>query len=148
MLCAATGDVSTGAERREAPLQIEIGSGLDFDRVAPTAPAGGSILVDPVNRRRVVSGALSSLGGLVMTGSATVRGEPGRPVRVSLPGAVNLTGPDGTVARINRLVTDLPPAPRLGIDGTLHFAFGGTLDVTGDLDGNYRGRIPITVDYQ
>ena len=51
-------------------------------------------------------------------------------------------------ARIARLVTDLPPMPRLGADGTLRFAFGGRLDVSGDLDGDYHGRVAIPVDYQ
>lgn len=147
LLCPTT-PAQAAVAAPSAPLSIEIGSALDFDRVAPTAPNGGSVLVDPVNRTRVVSGALSSLGGLVMTGTATVRGEAGRAVRISMPQSVSLTSGDGTTARISRLVTDLGPAPRLGRDGSLTFAFGGTLDVTGNHAGDYRGRIPITVDYQ
>lgn len=148
MLCGPDGRDAAPATPSDTPLQIEIGSGLDFDRVAPTAAAGGTVFLDPVNGTRTVSGALSSLGGLVMTGSATVRGEAGRPVRVILPMSVSLAGADGGSARISRLITDLPPSPRLGRDGSLRFAFGGTLEVSGDLDGDYRGRIPITVEYQ
>ena len=147
LLCAPTG-VSAANARADAPLAVEIGSGLDFDRVAVSAPAGGSVSIDPVSRSRSVQGALSNLGGLVMTGSATVRGEPGRAVRIALPDQVMLRSVAGTNARISRLVTDLPRAPRLGPDGTLRFSFGGSLDVAGDADGDFRGRIAITVDYE
>lgn len=135
-------------EKPAAPLRVEVGAGLDFDRVALTAPTGGSVLIDPWSRARTLSGALSSLGGLAMTGTATVRGEPGRGVRVELPASVSLRTHAGGSAEISRLVTDLPPDPRLGPDGTLTFSFGGRLDVSGDLDGDYRGRVTITVDYQ
>lgn len=147
LLCSPGPEAPVDA-RPDAPLEVEIGSGLDFDRVAIDAPTGGSVEIDPVNRSRIVHGALSSLGGLVMTGSATVRGEAGRAVRIGLPANVMLRSRDGTSARISRIVTDLPAAPRLGPDGTLRFSFGGRLDVTGDLDGDYQGRVAITVDYQ
>lgn len=148
MLCPVVPVDAFTPPKPAAPLSIEIGSVLDFDRVTLSAAAGGTVHLDPVNRTRVVSGALSSLGGLVMTGTATVRGEAGRAVRISFPSGVALTSGNGTTARISRLVTDLPHVPRLGRDGSLTFAFGGTLDVTGNLDGDYRGRFPITVDYQ
>lgn len=134
--------------RSEAPLAIEIASGLDFDRVAVTAPTGGSVAIDPTSRARTITGGLAALGGLSMVGNVTVRGEPGRAVRIDLPDNVLLIAADGSSARISRFVTDLPAAPRLGPDGILRFAFGGRLDVSGDADGDYRGRIAITVDYQ
>lgn len=147
LLCAPV-DAPVANERTDMPLAVEIGSGLDFDRVAVSAPAGGSVSIDPVSRSRSVQGALSNLGGLAMTGSATVRGEPGRAVRIALPDQVTLRSGAGTSARISRFVTDLPRAPRLGPDGTLRFSFGGSLDVAGDADGDFRGRIAITVDYE
>lgn len=146
LLCTP-GVAPPAGTRAPTPLAVEIGSGLDFDRVAGTAN-GGSVSIDPVSRSRIVEGGLSDLGGLVMTGSATVRGEPGRAVRVSLPTQVLLRGGGGSGARISSLVTDLPRAPRLGPDGALHFAFGGRLDVAGDEDGDYRGRIAISVEYE
>lgn len=135
-------------ERAPAPLSVEIGSGLDFDRVAPTAPGGGSVSIDPVSRSRRIEGGLSDLGGLVMTGTATVRGEAGRAVRVALPGEVLLRSASGPGARISRLVTDLPASPRLGPDGVLRFSFGGRLEVSGEGEGDYRGRIAIVVEYE
>lgn len=147
LLCGGGGG-TPASPRAEVPLAVEIGSGLDFDRVTVTAPGGGSIELDPVSGSRRLRGALAGLGGMVMTGSATVHGEPGRAVLIELPGDVTLRGQGGASARISRLVTDLPPAPRLGMDGTLRFSFGGTLEVGDDANGDYRGRIAITVDYQ
>lgn len=147
MLC--NGNDSTPA--KDAPqrqLAVEVGTSLDFDRVAVAAPDGGSVELDPMNRSRLIRGGLTDLGGLAMVGTATVRGEPGRAVRVDLPRGVTLTSSDGSIARIDRLTTDLPPEPRLGPDGLLRFSFGGRLDVSGDAAGDYRGRIAITVDYQ
>ena len=51
-------------------------------------------------------------------------------------------------ASITGLVTDLSAAPRLGADGRLQFRFGGRLQIAGLDDGDYRGRIPVTVEYQ
>jgi hypothetical protein len=44
--------------------------------------------------------------------------------------------------------TDLSGAPRLDAAGNLSFRFGGRLIVSGDADGQYRGDLPITVEYQ
>ena len=77
-----------------------------------------------------------------------MRGEPGAEVRVFLPATVDLESGTGATARVVGLATDLGAAPRLGIDGRLQFRFGGRLQVTGSADGDYRGRIPVTVEYQ
>jgi hypothetical protein len=41
----------------------------------------------------------------------------------------------------------LPAQPRLDSRGTLQFRFGGALHVDGSVDGDFRGDVPITVDY-
>ena len=46
------------------------------------------------------------------------------------------------------MVSDLPSLPRLDSAGNLSFRFGGRLRITGDADGQYRGDLPITVEYQ
>src|SRR5690606_18095552 len=104
--------------------------------------------VDPVSGVRRLRGALFDLGGFALSGVVSVRGEPGAAVRVVLPTAVDLESGSGRAARVTGLVTDLPPAPRLGPDGRLRFRFGGRLQVAGLDDGDYRGRIPVTVEYQ
>ncbi len=150
LLCAP--GVEAGAAPRigptaETPLRVEIETQLDMGRVAVGA-AGGEVEVDPVSGARRLRGALFDLGGFALSGVVSVRGEPGAAVRVVLPAAVDLESGSGRAARVTGLVTDLPPAPRLGPDGRLRFRFGGRLQVAGLDDGDYRGRIPVTVEYQ
>ncbi|NJS14464.1 MAG: DUF4402 domain-containing protein [Sphingopyxis sp.] len=73
---------------------------------------------------------------------------PGRGVRVFVPTAIELDGDQGRSARVIDLTTNLGPAPRIGPDGTLRFRFGGRLAVRSDDDGNYRGRFPISAEYE
>ena len=48
---------------------------------------------------------------------------------------------------LTELTTDLPGWPVLDASGTLEFSFGGRIEVRGSGGGNFRGRIPISVDY-
>jgi len=147
LLCAP--DKAAGATVRQAgvPLRIDVETQLDMGRVAVGA-MGGEIEVDPVSGARRVRGDVVDLGGFALTGVVTVRGEPGAEVRVILPATVDLEGGHGRTARVTGLVTDLSAAPRLGPDGRLVFRFGGRLQIAGADDGDYRGRIPVTVEYQ
>jgi hypothetical protein len=82
-----------------------------------------------------------------MVGQASVRGEPGRTVRIELPSRIALYSLSGGRIAIDDIVSDLPPMPRLDASGRLSFRFGGRLNVTGDSEGQYRGDVPITVEY-
>lgn len=144
-LCAPEAVQPAGAPDR--PLTIEVEAGIDFSRLA-VASGGGSVDVDPADGSRRVSGGLIDLGGLTLTGAVKLTGEPGRPVRVSLPQRVMLTTPEGGSAELRDIRTDLPAAARLGPDGRLSFAFGGRLEVSGSVSGQLRGRIPIVADYE
>lgn len=147
MLCAQ--DKSGGAATRQAetPLRVEVETRLDMGRVAVGA-MGGDVEIDPVSGARRLRGDVVDLGGFALTGVVTVRGAPGAEVRVILPASVALEGGHGRTARVTGLVTDLSAAPCLGADGRLQFRFGGRLQVAGLDDGDYRGRIPVTVEYQ
>jgi hypothetical protein len=147
LLCAP--DKASGAAAREAevPLRVEVETRLDMGRVAVGA-TGGAVTVDPVSGARRLSGDVVDLGGFALTGIVTVRGAPGAEVRVILPASVDLEGGHGRTARVTDLATDLSAAPRLGPDGRLQFRFGGRLQIAGADDGDYRGRIPVTVEYQ
>lgn len=147
LLCAA--DKSAGSTPRQAgvPLRVEVETRLDMGRVAVGA-MGGEVEVDPVSGVRRLRGDVVDLGGFALTGVVTVRGEPGAAVRVILPASVDLEGGHGRTARVTGLTTDLSAAPRLGADGRLVFRFGGRLQIAGAEDGDYRGRIPVTVEYQ
>ena len=103
-------------------------------------------LLDPDGSRRT-SGAVLTIGGRAMVGTVTVRGEAGRSVRVGLPGAIILYGPDGAEVRVESIRSDLPALPRIGANGTLSFRFGGELRVSGASDGDFRGDFQVDVDY-
>jgi hypothetical protein len=82
-----------------------------------------------------------------MVGEVTIRGEPGRMVRVTLPERIELFGLAGGSIRLESIRSDLSPMPRLDGEGRLSFRFGGILRVSGDLDGEFRGDVPIDVEY-
>ena len=147
MLCAQDTPESAAARKAETPLRVDVETQLDMGRVA-VGTMGGEVEVDPVSGARRVRGDVVDLGGFALTGVVTVRGEPGAEVRVILPATVDLEGGHGRTARVTGLVTDLSAAPRLGADGRLQFRFGGRLQIAGLDDGDYRGRIPVTVEYQ
>ena len=77
-----------------------------------------------------------------------VTGEPGRAVRIDMPSAIRLTSATGGSVEIVNLRTNLSPAPRLDMYGRLEFAFGGDLLLKGNVSGQFRGRIPITAEYE
>jgi hypothetical protein len=148
MLCGkADSGPATASRKADTPLRIDIETQLDMGRVAAGA-SGGEVALDPVTGARRLSGDVRDLGGFAVTGIVTVRGEPGAEVRVFLPTSVDLESGSGGTARVTGLATDLGAAPRLGPDGRLQFRFGGRLQVAGSGNGDYRGRIPVTVEYQ
>lgn len=147
-LCARDSAAGAVAARQaETPLRVDVETRLDMGRVAVGA-GGGEVEIDPASGVRRVRGDVVDLGGFALTGTVMVRGAPGAEVRVTLPESVELEGGHGRTARVTGLVTDLVAAPRLGPDGRLAFRFGGRLQIAGLDDGDYRGRIPVTVEYQ
>ena len=147
-LCAQDSAAATRASRPvEIPLRIDVETRLDMGRIAVGA-MGGAVELDPASGARRLSGDVVDLGGFALGGTVTVHGEPGAAVRVILPASVDLESGHGRTARVTGLVTDLSAAPRLGPDGQLKFRFGGRLQVAAQGDGDYRGRVPVTVEYQ
>lgn len=139
---------SRGSDAKARPLNIEIRSSLDFSRATATGSNGGSIAIDPNSGIRTVSGNVLDLGGSPFAGSAVVTGEPGRAIRIEMPTSIKLTSATGGSVEIVGLRTNLSPAPRLDIYGRLEFAFGGNLLLKGNVSGQFRGRIPITAEYE
>lgn len=147
-LCAPDTAASAAVARQAAtPLRVDVETRLDMGRIAVGA-MGGEVEIDPASGARRLRGDVVDLGGFALTGTVTVRGEPGAEVRVILPASVDLESGHGRTARVTGLATDLSAAPRLGLDGRLVFRFGGRLQIAGLDDGDYRGRIPVTVEYQ
>ena len=143
-LCAVP---STTSETDTAPpIKLEVETNLDFDRLILGGPGIGSAMLEPDGSSRT-AGNVVSIGGRAMAGSVTVRGEPGRALRIGLPQSISLFGLTGGEVRIDAVRSDLPAAPRIGANGTLTFRFGGELHVSGDVDGAFRGDFSIDVEY-
>lgn len=144
-LCGDGGTL-TGDPGKAKPVALEVRTSLDFDRVVLTGPAGGTARLSPDGSRQT-AGALTALTGRAMVGEVVIRGEPGRQVRVDLPQRIELYGFGGGALAITRVTSDLPIVPRLDGEGLLRIRFGGELFISGDAEGDYRGDVPITVDY-
>lgn len=127
-------------------ISLQVEAALDFDRLVMINPGDGSATLHPDGSRQV-SGTITAISGRAMVGQARVRGEAGRPVRIGLPDRIELFSLSGNRILIEDISSDLPAIPRLDPAGTLTFRFGGQLRVSGDADGEYRGDIPITVEY-
>jgi len=136
-----------GAKPGERPLAIEIWADLSFAKLALTSRSGGSAQVDAHSGGKSTQGDMIDLGGAPISGRGKVTGAPLRAVRIDLPQRVPMTTPDGASGELTDFTTNLPPHPRLDANGELEFTFGARLVVKSGRGGNYRGRIPISVDY-
>ncbi len=135
-------------EATHVPLRVEIRSQLDFSRAATAGNGGGQISIDPQSGARSVDGDVVDLGGSALAGSAIVTGQPGRHVRIDMPLSIRMTGSTGGSIEISNLRTNLGPNPKLDPFGRLEFSFGGDLRISGSVAGTFRGRIPITAEYE
>ena len=127
-------------------VRLEVEASLDFDRLILPGPRGGTARLAP-DGSRSVSGSVTELTSRAMVGSAIIRGEPGRTVRISLPSRIEMHGLSGSRISIDAIESDLPASARLDSSGSLSFRFGGRLEILGDAEGDYRGDVPITVEY-
>lgn len=147
--CRLCDTPTTGLEAGAAaapPVRLEVEASLDFDRLILTGPSGGTASLAP-DGSRSVSGSVTELTSRAMVGSAIIRGEPGRMVRISLPSRIDMHGLNGNSISIDGMESDLPANARLDASGSLNFRFGGRLQIVGDAEGDYRGDVPITVEY-
>jgi Domain of unknown function (DUF4402) len=148
LLCLGAPGALTAQDSSDVPLQISIRTQLDFSRAATGGATGGQIRIDPVNGSRQLDGDIVDLGGSALAGSAVITGAPGRNVRIDLPLSIRMSGSNGGAVTISNLRTNLTPNPRLDAFGKLEFSFGGDLEINGSVAGTFRGRIPITAEYE
>ena len=127
-------------------INLEVETSLDFDRLIVDGQGSGSAILRP-DGTRSAQGSLLEVGPRAMAGSVVVRGEPNRTVRVELPRRIALYSRSGAEIAFDDVTSDLPALPRLDSAGRLTFRFGGRLTVSGDSDGDYRGELPIIVEY-
>ena len=133
-------------ETRSGEINLQVEAALDFDRLILLGAGEGSAQLRPDGSTQV-SGTIGAISTRAMVGSATVRGEPGRLVRIDLPRQVALYSLSGGRISVDDIVSDLPRAPKLDSSGALTFRFGGRIRLTGDAEGDYRGDLPITAEY-
>ena len=129
-----------------AEVSLEIETSLNFDRLILFGEGDGAAIIRP-DGSRAVEGSVAEVSARAMVGTAVVRGEPNRIVRVQLPRRIELYSLGGGQISFDDVTSDLPALPKLDSAGNLTFRFGGRVRVTGDSDGEYRGELPITVEY-
>jgi len=128
-------------------IGLDIETSLNFDRLILSGQGEGAVSIRP-DGSSASEGALSRVSPRAMVGTAVVHGVAGRVIRVELPRRIDLYSMSGGRIAVDNLITDLPSLPRLDSAGQLTFRFGGRVTVTGDAEGDYRGSMPITVEYQ
>jgi hypothetical protein len=128
-------------------IRIEIETSINFDRLIMSGEGQGAAVIRP-DGSHAAEGNVSEVGPRAMVGTATVHGDPGRAVRVELPQRIELYSMNGGNISFDQVMSDLPSLPRLDSAGNLTFRFGGRVKISGDAGGQYRGDLPITVEYQ
>lgn len=139
-------DDGKNEDKPKTPVSLDVETSLDFDRLILASRGIGSAELGP-DGARIVSGSVASMGARAMVGEVVVRGEPGRPLRVMLPDSIELFGLAGGTIQLESIRSDLPSMPKLDSNGTLRFRFGGSVRIVGDADGEFRGSIPLDVEY-
>ena len=140
-----TPSTAVGSDENGQSIRLEVESRIDFDRLIVTGTG------EAIATLRPDGSAVGDVGVVVSprasVGTIMVHGEPGRAVRVELPSRIVLTSTQGGQIVFENVVSDLPSLPRLDSTGSLSFRLGGRLRVRGDSDGEFRGDLPITVEY-
>lgn len=139
-------DDSQIEDKPATPVSLDVETSLDFDRLILASQGIGSAEIGP-DGARIVSGSVASMGARAIVGEVVVRGEPGRALRVMLPDSIELYGLAGGSIQLESIRSDLPSLPRLDSNGTLRFRFGGAVRIIGDADGEFRGSVPLDVEY-
>jgi hypothetical protein len=144
-LCAAPA-TDRPPESADGDVQLQLETNLNFDRLILSGSGTGAASIRP-DGANSAEGSVLEVSPRAMVGTVLVHGEANRAVRVELPRRIDLYSLGGGRITLDDVVTDLPAAPRLDASGNLTIRFGGRLLVSGDTDGQYRGDLPITVEY-
>lgn len=142
-----TTNQAAGPDQPDDNIQLQIETNLNFDRLLLTGAGVGAATIR-ANGSSGVEGIVAATGPRAMVGTVLVHGDANRPVRIELPRRIELRSLSGGQLTLDDVASDAPPAPRLDAAGNLSFRFGGRLLVSGDAEGQYRGDLPITVEYQ
>jgi hypothetical protein len=130
----------------DGDVQLQVEASLSFDRLVLAGSGNGAAIIraDGGSSRE---GAVLSVSPRATVGIISVHGAPNRALRVQMPHRIELYSLSGGRITLDDVTSDLASSPRLDAAGNLSFHFGGRLLVTSDTDGQYRGDLPITVEY-
>jgi hypothetical protein len=134
-----------GATAEDVTLQID--TTLNFDRLILATQGPGDATLRP-DGSGSATGSISNLSPRARVATVIVHGAPGRALRIDVPRRIDLFSLGGSRLTFDQVVTDAEELPRLDSAGNLTFHIGGRLRFMGDEDGDYRGDLPITVEYQ
>lgn len=137
----------TGLANRNFPLKISIENGISFSRSALRGKLDGDAQIDPRTGQKILGPQMIDLGGLHFQGKARVTGRPLQPVRIELPASVVMRTPGGARAELTDFRTDIEGIAVLDAQGELTFNFGARISTIEAAGGDFRGRIPIRVEY-
>ena len=127
-------------------VRLEIETNLDFDRLIVAANGAGDVTLRP-DGSALATGSIS-MGPRARVATVIVHGEPGRLLRIDVPRRMDLFSLDGSRLTFDQVETDAPDVPKLDSAGNLVFHVGGRLRFSGNEDGDFRGDLAITVEYQ
>jgi hypothetical protein len=127
-------------------IRLDVETSLNFDRLILFGSGQGTAVIRP-DGSSTATGTVAEMSPRAMVGTVVVHGQPGRMVRIDVPRRVELYSIGGGRITFDDLVSDLPSVPRLDSTGALTFRFGGRITITGDSEGQFRGDLPITVEY-
>lgn len=128
-------------------LKVEIETTLDFDRLIIAGAGAGDAVLRP-DGSALGTGSVSGMAPHAKVATVTVHGQAGRAVRIDVPRRIDLFSVSGGRLTFDEVLTDAGDLPRLDSAGNLTFHIGGRLRFVGNEDGDYRGDLPVTVDYQ
>lgn len=143
-LCTA--GANDEGSKSAAPVTLRVETSLNFDRIVVGHGGTGTAELHSDGSSRT-TGSVSSIGHRSMIGEVQIEGEPNRIVRVSLPRTIVLHGFAGGTIRVESIESNADAVVRLDSQGKQTVRFGGLIRIEGDADGEYRGDLPIDVDY-
>ena len=134
------------ADSADGDVELRVETGLDFDRLIFTGSGNGAATVRP-DGSNGAEGIVEAVGPRATVGTVFVHGAPGRTLRVDIPHRIELYSLNGSRVTLDAGHDRFAPHPpaRFGRQPQLSLrrAAGGD----GEPDGQYRGDLPITVEY-
>jgi hypothetical protein len=144
-LCRTPSTIAGGSPD-STDVQLEIETSLNFDRLVLAQASAGDATLRP-DGSSAGTGSVTGVGARATVATVRVHGEPDRALRIDVPRRVDLFSLGGARLTFDEVVTDAADLPKLDSAGNLTFHIGGRLRFLGNEDGDFRGDLPITVEY-